>query len=102
MKETFVDPATGWIVARQTVTRCGVELIEETVTDPQTGEVHQGGLRSPSIPRDLGAWVQGIISQRERNERPRNEWPLKLVRIGGGKAGQCGRATGVLGAVEGQ
>lgn len=43
MKETFVDAETGWIVTRETVsvTRAGEDVIEETITNPQTGEQEQ-------------------------------------------------------------
>jgi len=63
MSESFTDPATGWIVTRETVVRSGVELVWEFLTDPATGEVHDGGLRSPDIPRDIGAWAGSYTVQ---------------------------------------
>ena len=69
MKETFVDPETGWSVTRETVNRSGVDLVAESITDPRTGVVHYEGLRSLSIPRNIGAWVRSILYGEEHLAR---------------------------------
>src|SRR5262249_48572734 len=62
MKTTYRDPETGWSVTREAVTnlQSGVEVIEETLTDPRTGEVYHGS-RAASYARPIAEWVQAIV-----------------------------------------
>jgi hypothetical protein len=58
-------------VTRRTIRKRGVEFVEESITDPQTGNVEDTCERSPSIPRDIGAWVRSITRSREDLARAR-------------------------------
>jgi hypothetical protein len=52
-------------VTRKTILKQGVDFVEESITDPQTGKVEDICERPPSIPRDFGAWVRSIARSRE-------------------------------------
>jgi hypothetical protein len=66
MKERFVDPETGWTVSREAVVSppSNVAVIEETVTDPQTGEVYRSS-RAASYSRAIADWVRTIEETKE-------------------------------------
>ena len=76
MKEELVDPETGWAATRERVIYpySGAEVIEETVTDPQTGKVYRSS-RVASYSRPIAEWVRQIqeardlITQRERGRK---------------------------------
>jgi hypothetical protein len=77
MKERFIDPDTGWAVTRETVVypRSPTEVIEETVTDPLTGEVYRSS-RVPSCPCTIAEWVEAIQETKElitESERRRKQ-----------------------------
>jgi hypothetical protein len=61
MKEHLVDPQTGWAATRERVvfTHAGAAVIEETVTDPLTGQVYRG-CRVASYWRPIGEWIRQI------------------------------------------
>jgi hypothetical protein len=66
MRERFVDPETGWTATRETVIRpeSRAEVIEETITDPVTGEVYRS-CRVASSSRTIAEWVGAIRETRE-------------------------------------
>jgi len=66
MKEEFVDSETGWFASRERVSSAnsGVEVIEETLTDPLTGEVYRSR-RAPSYARPIAEWVGHIQESKE-------------------------------------
>jgi hypothetical protein len=72
MKTTFLDPETGWSGTREAITnpRSGAEVIEETVKDPQTGQVYRSS-RAASYVRPIAEWVQAILETKERFEPSR-------------------------------
>ena len=80
MKERFIDPETGWAATRETVVypRAPTEVIEETVTDPLTGEVYRSS-RVISCPRTIAEWVgtiqetKELIAESERRRKQRLE-----------------------------
>jgi hypothetical protein len=58
----------------------GAEVIEETITDPQTGETHHG-TRLASYPRTIAAWVQQIAETREMMARANRERKQRLHQL---------------------
>jgi hypothetical protein len=60
MKKTFVDPETGWAVIQEpTESQTGAEVIQETITDPQTGETYLR-IRPASGSQSIAEWVQRL------------------------------------------
>jgi hypothetical protein len=66
MNESLVDPETGWSVTRVTRinSRSGVRVVEETVTDPESGKVYRS-TRVATYSRPIAAWVQAIKETKE-------------------------------------
>jgi hypothetical protein len=61
MKEHLIDAETGWVATRESVIYpySGMAVIEETVTDPLTGEVYRSS-RAASYARPLTEWIRQI------------------------------------------
>jgi hypothetical protein len=76
MKERFIDRETGWLVTRETrvLPQSAVKVVEETVTDPQSGRVYRG-TRLASRPGNIAEWVQAI-------EEAKQETALLERRVG--------------------
>ena len=61
MQEKFIDAETGWMATRTRICSApsGAAIIEETVTDPLTGDVFRSS-RVASYARPLAAWIDEI------------------------------------------
>lgn len=69
MKEIFVDPETGWIVTQEASRKRwqAGEVIEETITHPQTGETHHRS-RVTRFQESVAEWLQEIGRHRAAME----------------------------------
>lgn len=59
MKESFVDAATGWFVTRERKTQAGVDVIQTSITDPETGDIYHSH-RVANCPLNIEEWVRDI------------------------------------------
>lgn len=87
MKETFVDPETGWTVTRERKIEpeWGGEVFEETITDPQSGETHHCKRSSSSttsiadyvlnLRRELVGGVSALVSAHAWNSDLNQDLP---------------------------
>ncbi|MCA1658398.1 MAG: hypothetical protein LC627_03765, partial [Verrucomicrobiaceae bacterium] len=77
MKKTFVDPETGWIVTQEPLRQrwSGEEVIEETITNPETGETHHC-TRLARYHKSVAKWLRDIARSKrlhEESERKRKQ-----------------------------
>jgi hypothetical protein len=82
MKQTFVDPETGWTVIQEKSfnPETGIEGFEETITDPETGEtLHRS--RLGSYQESIAEWVQKIVQMREAQTRFEQETLKRLHQL---------------------
>jgi hypothetical protein len=85
MKKRFADPETGWTATRETVIhpQSHAKVIEETITDPLTGEVYRSS-RVASYSRTIAEWVGAIretkewLAEREREKKRRLRQTVSL------------------------
>ncbi len=70
MKQTFVDPETGWTVVQEKSINpeTGIEVFEENITNPETGEIFHRN-RLASYQESIAEWVQKIVRMRETQTR---------------------------------
>jgi hypothetical protein len=101
MKKTFVDFETGWTVTRETSIspRSGAEVIEETITDPETGETHHC-TRLAGYPRSTAQWVQQIAETREMMKQIDRERKQRLHQLYPELAGGAEVPAGPLGKIK--
>jgi len=76
MKETFIDPETGWTVTRQTGGKNfqGIDWISETITNPETGETLEQTRLADAPEQSIATWISEIRQMEEmaiRSERRR-------------------------------
>jgi hypothetical protein len=101
MKHTFKDLETGWTVMQEKSFNpdTGIEVFEETVTDPETGETyHRKGLSSHE--ESIAEWVQQIVQTREAQIRFERERLKRLHRLYPELAAGAEVPSGALGKIK--
>lgn len=101
MKQTFVDPETGWTVIREKSfnPETGIEVFEESITDPETGETLRR-IGAPSHHEGIAEWLQQIVQTREAQTRFEQERLKRLHRLYPELAAGAEVPSGALGKIK--